>query len=184
MSSAKAKAKPGRTVATAYRSSAGRSLIMVRLHQSIEPQVILEPVNYARGDLHCVSSYHTPPRGLDPTNLFQLSFRSRRADLCSIVVRKPRNSSRSVHGGHTGLPKCRTERVCAGVLRCSYPCCGIYAPREISQGKMTTVVLPESADFIFLPLNARGLGLIRFSADLTILLLMRSRPSSECDVSY
>jgi len=32
---------------------------------------------------------------------------------------------------------------------------------------MITVVLLESADFILLPLNARGLGLIRFSADLT-----------------
>src|ERR1044071_4395554 len=148
MSSAKAKAKPGRTVATAYRSSAGRSLIMVRLHQSIEPQVILELVHYARGDLHCVSSYHTPPRGLDPTDLFQLSFRSRRADLCSIVVRKSRNSSRSVHGGHTGLPKCRTERVCAGVLRCSCPCCGISAPREVSQGKIKKVVFSENT-FVF-----------------------------------
>ncbi len=49
---------------------------------------------------------------------------------------------------------------------------------------MTTVVLPESADFILLLLNARVVRLIRFSADLTILLLMRSRPSSECDVSY
>ena len=71
-----------------------------------------------------------------------------------------------------------------GVLHCSYPCCGISAPREVSQGKMTTVVLPESADFILLPLNRPGVRLIRFSADLTILLLMRSRPSSECDVSY
>src|ERR1044071_6603485 len=39
INSAKAKAKPGRTVATAYRSSAGRSLIIVRLHQSAESQV-------------------------------------------------------------------------------------------------------------------------------------------------
>ena len=70
-----------------------------------------------------------------------------------------------------------------GVLHCSYPCCGIYAPREISQGKMITVVLPESL-ICTLATKRPGPGLIRFSADLTILLLMRSRPSSECDVSY
>ena len=79
-----------------------------------------------------------------------------------------KNVDQEQHGGHTALPKCRTEPMFAlGVLHCSYPCCGIYAPREISQGKMITVVLLESADFILLPLNARGLGLIRFSADLT-----------------
>ena len=102
--------------------------------------------------------YHTP-RQLDPIESFQLSFRSRRADLSSIVVLKSRSSSRAVHSGHTGLPKRRRIAFndATGVEIFTRECCwpGMIWIEAIVQARMALAQL------------------IRFSAGLTILLSAR-----------